>query len=87
LTEKHCETISSFTELSNVGDGCDYVARPSLKNFILQASEQSLKNNGGVCTIIFGPKGAGKSSAVARVLSGKKGVVALLISDTDTRFS
>jgi hypothetical protein len=84
LTVKLCETIASFTEMSNVGDGCDYVARPSLENFILQASEQSLKNKGGVCTILVGPKGAGKSSAVAHVLSGKKGVVALFVSDTDT---
>jgi hypothetical protein len=44
LTVKLCETTPSFTELSNVGDGCDYVARPSLEKFILQASEQSLKN-------------------------------------------
>ena len=84
LTVKLCETIPSFTELSNVGDGRKYVARPSLENFILQASEQSLKNKGGVCTILVGPKGAGKSSVVARVLSGKKGVVALLVSDRDT---
>jgi hypothetical protein len=84
LTVKLCETIPSFTELYNVGDGRKYVASPSLANFILQASEQSLEDKGGVCTIIVGPKGPGKSSAVARVLSGKKGVVALLMSDTDT---
>jgi hypothetical protein len=80
LTVKLCETIPSFTELYN----CDNVARPSLENFILQASDQKLKKKGGVCTIIVVPKGTGKSSAVARVLSGKKGVVALSISDTDT---
>ena len=87
LTAKLCETIPSFTELSNVGDGCNYVARPSLEKIILQASEQSLKNKGGVWTIVVGPNGAGKSSAVARVLRGKKGVVALMVSDRDTRES
>jgi hypothetical protein len=66
---KLCETKSSFTELCNVGDGRKYVARPSLDKFILQASDQKLKNKGGVCTIIVGPKGAGKLSSVARVLS------------------
>jgi hypothetical protein len=60
---KLCETIPSFTELCNVGDG------PSLEKFILQASDQKLKNKGGVCTITVGPKGAGKLSSVARVLS------------------
>jgi hypothetical protein len=84
LTVKLCETIPSFTELSNVGDGRKYVTRPSLENFILHASEQSLEDKGGVCTILVGPECAGKSSAVARVLNGKKGVVTLLISDTVT---
>lgn len=60
------------------------MARPSLENLTLQPSEQTLEDKGDVCTIIVGPKGAGKSSAVAHVLSGKKGVVALLTSDTDT---
>jgi hypothetical protein len=43
-----------------------------------------LEDKHGVCTINVDPQGAGKSFAVARVLSGKKGVVALLISDIDT---
>jgi hypothetical protein len=72
LTVKLCETIPSFTELSNVGDGRKYVTRPSLENFISQASARLfIYFLFGVCTIIVGPKGAGKSSAVARVLSGK----------------
>jgi hypothetical protein len=50
LTVKLCETIPSFTELSNVGDGHKYVTRPS------QASQQSLEDKGGVCTILVGPK-------------------------------
>jgi predicted GTPase len=83
LTVKLCEMIPSCAELSNVGNGRKYVARPSLEDLNLQASEQSLEEKGGVCTIIIVPKGAGKSSAVARVLSGEKGVVSLLISDTD----
>jgi hypothetical protein len=62
LTVKLCETIPSFTELSYVGDGRKCVARPSLENFILQASEQSLQDKGDICTIIVGPKGAGKPS-------------------------
>jgi hypothetical protein len=84
LTKKLCETSASITEFNNVGDGSDYVTRPSLEKCILQASEQSLKNKGGVYTIIVGAKGAGKTSAVARVLREKKGVVALLVSDNDT---
>ena len=43
-----------------------------------------MKNKGGVYTIIAGAKGAGKTSAVARVLHGKTGVATLLVSDTDT---
>ena len=81
LTIKLCETSASITESSNVGDGSDYVTRPSLENCILQASEQSLKSKGGVYTILVGAKGAGKTSAVARVLREKKGVVAVLVSD------
>ena len=34
--------------------------------------------------IIVGAKGAGKTSAVARVLHAKKGMLALLVSDNDT---
>ena len=48
LTRKLCETRTSITEFNNVGDGCDYVTRSSLEECILQASEQSLKNKGGV---------------------------------------
>ena len=84
LITKFCEKSAQITEWNNVGDGCDYVTRRSLEDRILQASEQSLKNKGGVYTIIVGAKGAGKTSAVARVLHGKKGVVTLLVSDTDT---
>ena len=84
LTIKLCETSASITEFNNVRDGSDYVTRPLLENCILQASEQSLKNKGGAYTIIVGAKGAGKTSAVARVLREKKGVVALLVSDNDT---
>ena len=84
LTRKLCETSASITEFNNVGDGGSYVTRPSLENCILQASEQSLNDKGGVYTIIVGAKGAGKTSAVARVLRETKGVVALLVSDKDT---
>ena len=84
LTRKLCETSISITEFNNVGDDSDYVTRPSLENCILQASEQNLKNKGGAYTIIVGAKGAGKTSAVARVLHAKKGMLALLVSDNDT---
>ena len=84
LITKLCEKSAQITELNNVGNGCDYVTRRSLEDRILQASEQSLKNKGGVYTIIVGAKGSGKTSAVARVVHGKKGVVALLVSDRDT---
>ena len=57
LTTKLCEKSASITEFYNVGDGCDYVTRLVLENCILQASEQSLKNKGGVHTIIVGAKG------------------------------
>ena len=83
LTRKLCETSTSITQSHNVGDDSDYVTRPSLENRILKASEQSLKNKGGAYTIIVGAKGAGKTSAVARVLRAKKGMLALLVSDND----
>ena len=79
LISKLCETSISITEFDNVGDDSNYVARPSLEKCILQASEQSLKNKGGLYTIVVGAKGAGKTSAVARVLREKKGVLALLV--------
>jgi hypothetical protein len=84
LTLKLCETSASITEFDNVGDGSNYVTRPSMEKRILQASEKSLKDKGGVYTILVGAKGAGKTSAVARVLREKKGVVAVLVSDKDT---
>ena len=84
LTRNLCEKSVSYTEFNNVGDGFNYITRPLLENRILKASEQSLEDKGGVYTIIVGAKGAGKTSAVARALHGKKGVVALLVSDTDT---
>ena len=85
LTTKLCEKSVSITEFNNVGDERKYVTRPLLEKHILQVSEQSLKNKGGDYTIIVGAKGAGKTFAVARVLREKKGVVALLVSDKDTR--
>ena len=84
LTIKLCETSTSITEFNNVRDGSDYVTRPSLEKGILQASERSLRSKGGAYTIVVGAKGAGKTSAVARVLREKKGVVSLLVSDNDT---
>ena len=39
VTRKLCEKISSMTEFNNVGDGLNYVTRPSLEKSILQASE------------------------------------------------
>ena len=87
LTRKLCETSTSITEFRNVGDDSDYVTRPLLEKSILKALEQSLKNKGGNYDILVGAKGAGKTSAVARVLREKKGVVALLVSENDTRES
>ena len=84
-TTKLCEKGASITEFNNVRDEGDYVTRPLLERRILQASELSLKSKGGVYTIIVGAKGAGKTSAVARVLREKKGVVALLVFDKDIR--
>jgi hypothetical protein len=87
VTEKLCEMTPFFGELENVADGSDYVTRPSLEDRILKASEKKLKGKGGVYTVLVGPKGAGKSCSVARVFRGKKGVVALSISDADTSAS
>ena len=58
LTIKLCETSTSITEFNNVRDGGKYVTRPSLEKRILQASERSLEDKGGVYTIIAGAKGA-----------------------------
>ena len=84
LITKLCEKSAFITESNNVGDGRKYVTRPSLESSILKASEQSLEDKGGFYTIIAGAKGSGKTSAVARVVHGKKGVLSLLVSDRDT---
>lgn len=66
---------------------CNYVARPSLEKNILEAYNETLREKVGTYTILVGPKGAGKSSLVARVLQGKKGVVQISFNEGDTQAS
>ena len=65
------------------GDYCNYVSRAELEDLVLKAYGKSLKAKGGTYTILVGPKGAGKSTLVAHVLTGKKGVVFLGMSNAD----
>ena len=60
----------------------DYVPRPTLEAEILAVyNNKSLR--GGSYYIVYGVKGAGKTSVVTRVLGDKTGVVAVRVSQTD----
>ena len=60
----------------------DYVPRPTLEAEILAVyNNKSLQD--GSYYIVYGVKGAGKTSAVTRVLGDKTGVVAVRVSQTD----
>ena len=60
----------------------DYVPRPTLEAEILAVyNNKSLQ--GGSYYIVYGVKGAGKTSVVTRVLGDKTGVVAVRVSQTD----
>ena len=64
-----------------------YVARPLIEEKIDKASLKLMSTKRGEYTVIVGPKGGGKSSIVAHVLGGKKGVVYLKISLVDSSTS
>ena len=69
-----------------VGPSSNYVSRPSVENTILGVYEKTSLES-GTYFVMYGPKGAGKSSAVARVLSDKTGVAKISISQGDTTSS
>jgi hypothetical protein len=71
-----------------VGTEKDYISRPSFEKTILKVSKNVMEGKRpGVYTILVGPKGSGKSAVVARVLSGKRGVVHIAINEKDTPYT
>ena len=69
-----------------VGPSSDYVSRPSIEKKVLDVfDKKSLQS--GTYFVMYGPKGAGKSSVVARVLGDKTGVTKISISQGDTTSS
>ena len=74
----------TFSE--DVGPSSDYVSRPSVEKIILGVYEKTSLES-GTYFVMYGPEGAGKSSAVARVLSDKTGVAKIIISQGDTTSS
>ena len=62
----------------------DYISRPALEGQILAVYENATLS-GGYYSIVYGVKGAGKSTVVQAVLQGKTGVVAVGVSADDTR--
>jgi ATP/maltotriose-dependent transcriptional regulator MalT len=71
-----------FLEL--VGPKSKYVDRPVLEAEILRFSMSRLNDKIGVYIVLVGPKGAGKSTILAKVLEEKKGVINILVSQADT---
>ena len=74
----------TFSE--DIGPSSNYVSRPSVEKMILGVYEKTSLES-GTYFVMYGPKGAGKSSAVARVLSDKTGVAKIIISQGDTTSS
>jgi len=64
-------------------DSSYYVARPALEAKILAVYDKTFLVSGSYC-IVYGVKGAGKTSAVKRVLNDKAGVVLVQVSESDT---
>ena len=69
-----------------VGPSSDYVSRPSIEKKVLDVFEKKSLQS-GTYFVMYGPKGAGKSSLVARVLGDKTGVAKISISQGDTTSS
>lgn len=86
LADSLTETVSKAFD--GIGTGKDYITRPSFEKTILKVSENTMESKRpGIYTILVGPKGSGKSSVVARVLAGKRGVVHIVMSEKDTPFT
>lgn len=86
LADSLTETISKTFD--GIGTEKEYTSRPSFEKTILKVSKnvRDIKSP-GIFTILVGPKGSGKLSVVARVLSGKRGVVHIVIGEKDTPYS
>ena len=69
-----------------VGPSSDYVSRPSIEKKVLDVFEKKSLQS-GTYFVMYGPKGAGKSSVVAQVLGDKSGVANITISQGDTTSS
>jgi hypothetical protein len=65
----------------------NYVPRPVLEGKIRKVYESKLSYGSDSFTIVAGPKGAGKSTAIEHVLKEKLGVVRLGVSQVDTEKS
>ena len=61
-----------------------YISRPALEGKILAVYEK-VNLNGGYYTIVYGVKGAGKSTSVQAALGDKTGVVVVRVAAGDTR--
>jgi len=68
-----------------VGPSSD-LSRPSIEKKVLDVFEKKSLQS-GTYFVMYGPKGAGKSSLVARVLGDKTGVAKISISQGDTTSS
>ena len=62
----------------------DYISRPALEALILAVYE-NVTLSGGYYSIVYGVKGAGKSTVVQAALEGKTGVVVVSVYADDTR--
>ena len=62
----------------------DYISRPALEGKIL-ALYENVDLVGGYYTIVYGVKGAGKSTSVQAALGDKTGVVVVRVAEGDTR--
>ncbi len=75
---------SEGTFIERADDSVAFTPRPIEEAKILAVINQKTVDSSGAYTILYGPKGAGKSTLVSRVLQGKKGVVVIKVSIGDT---
>ena len=69
--------------IDHVGPDSDYISRSKMEKLILSVYDNT-DNRSGQYFVMYGPKGAGKSSLVAKVLAEKCGVTEICISQGDT---
>ena len=69
--------------IDHVGPDSDYISRLKMEKLILSVCDNT-DNRGGQYLVVYGPKGAGRSSLVARALAEKCGVIKISTSQGDT---